>query len=84
MFFVDYYNLRFLLPLLRVPPHSESPPTQNPPPPHAKKFPSTYSYPFVGYCNSSNDYNSILIIVVNSHLVNICYVISYMYFQSTP
>lgn len=71
MFFVDYYNLRFLLALLRVPPHSESPP----PPPSAKKFPSTYSYPFVGYCNSINDYNSILIIVVNSHLANICYVI---------
>ena len=79
MFFVDYYNL------ISPAPAQSSPPLRIPPPPHAKKFPSTYSYPFVGYCNSINDYNSILIIiVVNSHLANICYVISYMYFQSTP
>lgn len=42
---------------LKIPPA----PAQSPPPPTPRdqKFPSTYSYPFVGYCNSINDYNSI-------------------------
>lgn len=63
---------------LKIPP---APAQSSPSPtPRDQKFPSTYSYPFVGYCNSINDYNSILIIIVNSHLANMCYVISYMYF----
>lgn len=82
MFFVDYYNLRFLLPLLRVPPHSESPP----PHPMLRNSHLLIATPLLDIVsNSINDYNNILIIiVVNSHLANICYVISYMYFQSTP
>lgn len=65
---------------LKIPPA----PAQSSPPSRDQKFPSNYSYSFVGYCNSINDYNGILIIIVNSHLANMCYVISYMYFQSTP